>query len=109
MFFASCRISPPVNYLCGNCLESSSIKEALNIKKAPYETISRGISVNDPILRPGRLGRKVLARYRKSPIDVQVYNIRKRGKLRESLPFLNLSFGRTVQSLGIRINGRPEF
>ena len=71
----------PINFLCGNCPESSLIKESLDIKKSSIQTIRQAISVNDLILRPELVRRKVLTNCRNPPIDAHVYNILQKGKV----------------------------
>ena len=85
---------PLAYFLVGKCLDSIFIKESLNIKKSSFETASHDISVNDPILFPGRVRRMVLSERRSRRSRYMCIIFLERGKLGGDLTVLRLSSGK---------------
>ena len=80
MFRTDFRPPSAFNFLCEECLESSSVAYILVFTKSSYKTIRQDIDVNDLFLRPERMRAKVLGSRRMASPDAHVYTILKMGQ-----------------------------
>ena len=65
----------PINFVCKNCLDSSGITDEIPNRKAPSKTTVEDLTVNDVIVCPNPLRRKILRRFKDPGRKVQVYKL----------------------------------